>query len=169
MKQIISTFRLVNKKYFTIVTIIALISFNQLNAQEKNISVNPVGLAFGLFNVSYEKALTNNQSISISGLYFNDNTFDITGIGAEAGYNYYFSSEVIRGFHIGGNAGALFLSDANSSDTVLTLGANAGYKWVFGEHFSLDLFASGKYFTNSKLNGLDTFLPGVGLSVGYTW
>ena len=153
------------------------------NAQKNVFKVNPLGLAFGSLDVSYERVLSEKSSVELGITY---SSFDVTGgstkvstngYGVEGKYKFYFSSDkdAPKGWY-----GAPFVAysvssvdsngikgDANS----FSAGALAGYQWVFGggdSGFSLDLNFGAQYISASATGNINTvsidgFLPRLGV------
>ncbi|WP_103068248.1 DUF3575 domain-containing protein [Aquimarina sediminis] len=159
----------------TIILIIFLFTLQSTYSQSNIIKANPLGIVFGIANAGYEKTINNNQSITISGTYFKESIDegdgDVNGFGADAKYNFYFSSstEAPVGFHVGPGIGVLFLSDDKDDATVVSFNALAGYQWVLWQSFAIDIFAQYDYITDSNFSGVDSSYIGIGLSLGYAW
>jgi hypothetical protein len=123
---------------------LAHIGFSQ---QYKNVvKTNPIGLAFGNINVTWEHA-TNEKSSILFGANFLFQVFgvDVTSIGADFGYRYYFTHskvEVPSGFNIYPQVGLNYTSFPDVSDvnaTLLGIGFTVGYQWAWDSGFALDL------------------------------
>ncbi|HOC04664.1 MAG TPA: DUF3575 domain-containing protein [Bacteroidales bacterium] len=75
-----------------------------LNAQSNVIKTNPLALAFGDFNATYERVLNNSSSLQISGHYmfkFLSEEVNLGGVGL--GYRFYIThakKPVPAGFHV---------------------------------------------------------------------
>ena len=81
------------KKLFIL---IAFVAFGMnVNAQSSLIKANPIGLAFGAFNVCYEKVLNDKSSFVISANYFGGGIGDIDVVvfGAGVGYRLYLTKK----------------------------------------------------------------------------
>lgn len=149
---------------------LALVFSCALYSQNNAIKVNPLGLAFGVANAGYEFSTSENQTATISGLYYN--VSDISGFGVGAEYRFYFSSkEAFKGWHAGPSIGYLSLEDdSNTSASVFSLGGEIGHQWVFGSGFLIDVFAGVGYVTGGDdLSGLNSTAIGLGFSLGYAW
>ncbi|MFD0991761.1 DUF3575 domain-containing protein [Tenacibaculum geojense] len=160
------------------------------NAQKNVVKANPLGLAIGVAELSYERAVSEKQSFELGIAY---SSFDVTGdggdkvetssIGAEGKYKFYFSSDkdAPRGWYA-----APFVSYSTSSVdndgtkgdiNAFAGGALAGYQWVFGggdSGFALDLNFGAQYMSvstsgNISSVSIDGFLPRLGVSLGYAW
>lgn len=77
---------------------IFMIALVKLNAQENVVKVNPLGLAFGVSQLSYERALDSNSAAELSLAYtslnasFGSTEAKVSGFGGEIKYKFYFSS-----------------------------------------------------------------------------
>ncbi|MFY7669887.1 DUF3575 domain-containing protein [Tenacibaculum sp. MEBiC06402] len=159
------------------------------NAQKNVIKANPIGLAFGIAELSYERAISDNGSFEIGLAYAGTDvstgseTISASAFGGEGKYKFYFSSEkdAPRGWYA-----APFVSystssveDSSGNDVGFNAfagGALAGYQWVFGggdSGFALDLNFGAQYVSVSATEGtsvnIDGFLPRIGVSLGYAW
>jgi len=157
-----------------------------VNAQKNVIKADPVGLIFGIANASYENAIKDNQSLTFSGLYYhypdNGDRIDLKGFGLGATYNFYFSKDkdAPRGFHAGPGLGYSFLNYSKKliadefgieelKYSTFNLSANAGYQWILGEHFAIDLTAQYYYFLGETISGIDKSNFTLGVGLGYAW
>ena len=149
---------------------VALLFSCAIFSQDKAIKANPLGLAFGIANAGYEFTTKDNQTATISGIYYG--VSGIKGFGAGAEYRFYFSTgEALKGWHAGPSLGYLSLEDDfNNSASVFTLGGEAGHQWVFDSGFLIDVFAGVGYVTGGDdLSGLNSTAIGLGFSLGYAW
>ncbi|NJN50281.1 MAG: DUF3575 domain-containing protein [Polaribacter sp.] len=146
-----------------------IFTLSTLSAQTNAVKANPLGLAVGFLNAGYEFGVADTQSVMVSAAYYDN--LGINGFGLDASYRFYFGDEVLKGWHAEPVAGALFLSDAaNTSATVFNFGATAGYQWVFGSGFLIDVYGGYTYATGGKsLAGFDAGLPVLGFAIGYAW
>ncbi|WP_396601397.1 DUF3575 domain-containing protein [Algibacter sp. R77976] len=151
---------------------IAVLGFTNVNAQDQAIKANPIGLAFGVANAGYEFTVNDNQTATISGLYYNIS--DISGFGAGAEYRFYFSSgEALRGWHAGPSVGYFSLKDdLDTSAGFFSIGGEIGHQWILGEHFVIDTFAGLGYVAGNSDDfnvSLSTTTISLGVSLGYAW
>ncbi len=67
------------------------------------LSVNPLGLAFGIFNVEYESVISDSSTWAVKGLYWNYETGDWSwsALGAGGRYRGYFSPKAPAGGYWG--------------------------------------------------------------------
>lgn len=155
MKKLLLTFTL------------AIIGFTA-NAQQQAIKVNPIGLAFGIANAGYEFAVTEANTLTFSGLYYDRD--DVKGFGAGAEYRFYFNKEALRGWHAGPGVGYIALEDDfNNSAGVFNIGGEVGHQWILGEGFVVDTFATLGFFTGGGDVDVDGASFSLGVSLGYAW
>ena len=175
------------KKLLLVIAIVA-VNFTA-NAQKNVFKVNPLGLAFGSLDVSYERVISDKGAVEIG---FTYSSFDVTGattkvstngFGAEGKYKFYFSSDkdAPKGWY-GAPFAAYSTSSVDSNGikgdaSAVSGGLLAGYQWVFGggdSGFALDLNFGAQYISASATGNIssisiDGFLPRLGLSLGYAW
>lgn len=175
------------RKLFLAIAILA-ISF-VANAQKNVIKANPLALAFGSFEVGYERVVSESSSIELSMAYSSlkvttskgQSGATANGFGVEGKYKFYFSDETPRGWYaapvVSYSGTSLDSNDEKGEISFFGAGAVAGYQWVFGggnSGFALDLNLGAQYasvstsgsITGTNING---FLPKLGLSLGYAW
>lgn len=175
--------------------------FASVNAQENSIKVNPAALLGGSDLITFEHKFSDNVSGVIGGGYggfkFGDNKYTTYGAGVQG--RYYFE-EAMTGFYgaaivdytagkvkIENSFGSFFDPSApsNSAEADISAiggGVRAGYQWIFGSGFTLDinLGASYKSFEYKWNNTADeTFygdnlkasgvLPTGSLGLGYSF
>ncbi len=153
-----------------------------LNAQTNVLKTNPLGLAFGNFNATYERVLGTSSSILFRGQYmyrFLGVKVNMGGVGL--GYRYYIThakKPVPGGFYVNPQAALSFGSvyddnDVATSGSTIGIGAELGYQWVWESGFVLDLGIGPMYtFVNSDdadLEGDSGFLPTATLAIGYAF
>jgi Protein of unknown function (DUF3575) len=142
-----------------ILSMVALASFGFANAQENVVKVNPLSLLGGSDLVAYELKVSEKSSVMLGagagGFSFGGAKY--SSIGAEVQYRYYFT-EALKGWYAGGQVGfesgkvttdfsgfsinGSSISSSTNSETKYTnfkAGGKAGYQWIFGSGFTLDL------------------------------
>lgn len=170
------------KKLTLAIMLVALIFTTESFAQERTkvVKTNPLGLAFGNFNVTYEMVTNESSSLlfDVSYMYklfgINVNTF---GVGAA--YRYYFthaSKEIPTGFYVNPQAGLSFGStEGDVGFTTIQIGAELGYQWAWESGFTLDLGIGPNYtiisgdVDNVGFNSTSGILPSATLAVGYAF
>lgn len=154
-----------------------------LHAQSNVIKTNPLGLAFGNFNVTYERVISSSSSILIRGQYM----YKLLGIkvnlgGVGLGYRYYIThvkKPVPSGFYVNPQASFSFGSVADDNDVMVSanafgIGAELGYQWAWESGFVLDLGIGPMYNFASASSGndvgsIDGFFPSATLAIGYAF
>lgn len=170
------------KKFFLTLFIgFLLISING-NAQEKTnvIKTNPLGLAFGNFNVTYEKVLNSSSSVLFKGSYM----YEIFGEkvntgGLGVGYRYYFThanKQVPTGFYVNPQVSlSLGKTEGDVSFTIFAVGAELGYQWAWESGFTLDLGIGPNYTTisgdveNEGFDSTSGILPSATIAIGFNF
>jgi hypothetical protein len=175
-------------KKLLIVLAIALFGLNSIKAQEASgiIKVNPLGFAFGIFNATYEKPLSDKSSIAIGASFFNWSNLNISGMGASAEYRFYFSnnSDAPHGMFAAPIIDLASYSYEYTSldfDTGKTTteketlfsfggGVKAGHQWIWDSGIALDLYF-GYGFRGAKFKNYDFSggYPILGLAIGYAF
>ncbi len=172
-------------KKVVLIAILAITGVWGVKAQENVIKMNPLGLAFGSIDLSYEKALNGKSSIEIGVAYSSLNvttsgsSSKATGFGVEGKYKMYFSNSgaAPRGWY-----GAPFVNYSKTTVTggdlsAFSGGVLGGYQWIFGGSatgFALDLNFGAQYVSANTSGSIisttfDGILPRLGLSLGYAW
>jgi hypothetical protein len=143
--------------------------FNSLQAQKNAVKVNPLGLAFGAVNGGYEFAVGDNQTVTISGVYYDFSGIYGFGVGAEQRF-YFSSKEAFKGWHAGPSIGYASLQDNGDTASIFSFGGETGHQWVFENGFLIDLFGGlGFVVGGESLGNINSTVASVGLSIGYVW
>ncbi|MBS0000948.1 MAG: DUF3575 domain-containing protein [Cyclobacteriaceae bacterium] len=142
------------------------------------IKINPIGLAFGNFNLAYQRALSNSSAIQIGANYwYRIFGANVSGIGTRAGYQFFLTSRTKsapEGFYIGPQVSFNSINEKETdvSLTAFGVGVMLGYQWVWDSGLCLDLgigpmyqFAS-ESDTNTSYEG---FLPNVTIALGFNF
>ena len=137
---------------------------------KNTVTTNPLGMALGIFNLEYERAVYDRVSIyggpSYFGLGVDDTSIDAFGI--DAGARFFVSGQAPEGFFLSPGVGVAHVS-ATGSDSVIGWTASAlfGYTWLFDRAFALSLGFGGSYF-NMKVeeSGIRGFMPSLRASIG---
>lgn len=156
---------------------VAMFMFNFMNAQNKVVKVNPLGIVFGVFNGTYEQALNEKNSFTIGASYFSWGSLNFTGFGAEAGYRFYFSktNEAPEGMYFAPYAGVNSYSYTGSSSVTKGMafggGVQGGYQWILDSGLAMDLYFGYGFYTGG-VSGVSTGTGGVpklGFAIGYAF
>ena len=158
-------------------------------AQTNIIKTNPIGFSFGSFNATYEMVISSSSSLVFKvqynyNLFLVDEIYKVIGLedvksgGVGLGYRYYFThlkKEVPTGFYINPQASFSFGSakvdnSSKESLSILGLGAEIGYQFVWSSGFTLDL-GIGPMYSIASSNGLSAsgLLHSATLSIGYAF
>ena len=133
------------------------------------ISGDPIGLIFGLFNVTYEFQTGPQNSMTIFGSYFFPTGWTAIGLGAS--YRWYIVKEkkkkIIEGFSFGPKAVLSYWgSDVDDGGVGFSIGGEAAYKWIFGG-FSVEPIVNLMIpFVRYYGGGV---YAGIGVNLGYAW
>lgn len=151
-----------------------------LNAQSNVVKTNPLGLAFGNFNATYERVLGTSASVLIKGQYlYRLFGVDVSLAGGGVGFRYYIThakKPVPGGFYINPQAQFAFGSVTNEDDEKLNartiaFGAEIGYQWLWESGFVLDL-GIGPMYTMAKGDSdedLSGIMPSATLAIGFAF
>jgi hypothetical protein len=166
----------------TVLTIaIVIAGFIGANAQAELpnvLKINPISLAFGNFNLNYQRALSDASAIQIGANYwYNVLGTEVSGVGARAAYQFFITNKAKpapAGFYIGPQAGinTLTVSETDENVTAVGIGLMLGYQWVWDSGVTLDLGAGPMYqFANetSSDTSVEGFLPNITIAVGYNF
>lgn len=169
--------------FVAVIAIAMLFSTVDGNAQKaakrfhQSIGANPLGLAFGMLNATYEQQLKAKNSFTISGYYWSFLDWSAYGIGGS--YRWYLfdkdtGKQPLEGF----SAGPLVSFSTWSYDGAfnstfdgginVAIGGEAGYKWVFGSGFMVEPIIQVSFGIIS-ITGLDYQPFGAGVNLGYAW
>lgn len=163
------------KLFFSIALLCIIVG---ANAQNNLIKTNPIGLALGNFNVTYEKVLNTSSSVLFKGQYmFKLLGLDVNLGGVGVGYRYYIThlkKEVPTGFYVNPQASFSFGSTSDFGEsysaTSFGIGAEIGYQWVWSSGFTLDLGLGPSYnVVSSKGVSGNGIIPSATLAIGYAF
>jgi len=167
------------KQTILIIGLLAMFSGAQAQAELPNvIKLNPIALAFGNFNLSYQRGLSNSSAIQIGANYwYKILGIEVTGIGVRAGYQFFVTNKVKsapEGLYIGPQISYNNLTDKATKETANAVGVGAliGYQWLWKSGVTLDLGAGPIYqfATESSSNtDFEGFLPNITIAIGYNF
>ena len=151
-------------KILTSMLIVALLigmsnfAYSQKTVKKYNqsITANPVALAFGLFNITYEQQISKENSFTAFGSYWSFG--DWTAVGLGGSYRWYLFQEdkrALEGFSFDGV-------------TSLAVGGEAAYKFVFDGGFSVEPIIQ-LNINFLDISGLDYRPFSLGVNIGYAW
>jgi hypothetical protein len=142
------------------------------------IKVNPIALAFGNFNMSYQRALGKAHAVQIGANYwYRIFGTDVSGIGVRAGYQFFLTTrtkDAPEGFYIGPQVSfnSITEKETDTSVTAFGVGAMLGYQWVWKSGLCLDLGAGPIYQFASEsetTTSYQGFLPNVTIALGFNF
>jgi hypothetical protein len=150
-----------------------------LVAQSYNnaISVNPIALAWGMLNATYESRVAANNSFTVSGYYWGYSSWRAFGFGGS--YRWYLKllqdqKKPLEGLSAGPAIAIGFWSwDGDTyfggydGGTSIAIGAEAAYKWVF-DGFVVEPIIQ-IMFNVASISGLEYKPFGAGVNIGYAW
>jgi hypothetical protein len=146
------------------------------------IKVNPISLAFGNINLSYQRALGASHAVQIGGNYwYKIFGAEVTGVGVRGAYQFFLTSRTKtapEGFYIGPQVSYNSLKEritegeSQASVSAFGVGAMLGYQWVWNSGLCLDLGIGPIYqFASESETGTsyEGFLPNVTIALGYNF
>ncbi len=148
-----------------------------LVAQSYNnaISANPIALAYGMFNATFESRMSAANSFTISGYYWSFGSWTAFGIGGS--YRWYLkliqdNKKPLEGLSAGPALAVGFWKWDNTyynygGGTSIAIGGEAAYKWVF-DGFVVEPILQ-IMFNVANIQGLDYRPFGAGVNLGYAW
>ena len=145
------------------------------------VSMNPLGLMFGLFSGEAEMALSQNTSAGIAASFHSVSSTN-NYISAEGKYRYYPQGEALRGFSIGGAGGITTVTQSCptgltgswcETDTFFgfTVGINLDYQWFMGDDERFVVvggIGAKRLFVSGDLYDAMLGYPTLRLGIGYT-
>lgn len=170
------------KKLFLISGLLLLMAGGlRAQAYDNVIKTSPIGLAFGNFNATFERVISESSSVLISANYFYQFLgVDVNTVGVRGAYRYYFThkkKDVPTGFYVNPQIGASFGSSDDVSYGSFSIGAEVGYQWAWDSGFVLDL-GIGPNYTNLTgdfneigfdASGGSAILPSITVAIGYAF
>lgn len=131
------------------------------------LKANPITLAFGDFNATWEVVLTPKSSLTLTGNFITG-AFDseFFGLALTAGYKYYFTNSKIavpEGFYVRPLAGILL----GEGEGGIRVGGQLGYQWIWNSGFVLDIGLGPQVVAIEE--GVEGPLPSFFLGIGYAF
>lgn len=148
-------------------------------AANAEVLVNPLGLAFGMFNVEVGVGLTDDLSVNMSAAYWSLGVDDVnvTAYGGGAGVQYFLTGQLYDGWYVYPSvqfARATAKSqDLRAQATAIGVGALGGYQWDW-RPFTLRLGAGVAYYSakttgDDVATGFTGVSPVLDASLGFTF
>lgn len=163
------------KKALVVIFFLTLLfSVSSLAFAEQTVTTNPIGMLVGVINAQYEMPLQNSSSLLVNGslLSWGISNESVTGLSAGIGYRKYMDKES-EGFFVQGMGEADFITVESGSEKVSGTAAGisglGGFKWVYGNGFTLELGAGASYIFSAVGDYSGGFAPSLALNLGYTW
>ena len=155
-------------------------TMNGLSQERKNvIKTNPLSLAFGNFNISYELVINSKSSVLIEGQYlYKLFGLDVNTGGIGIGYRYYFThnnKEVPTGFYINPQVGFGIGNVEDVQFSTFSVGAEIGYQWAWDSGFTLDLGIGPNYTSvsgdigNINFSSTGGIIPSATIAIGFAF
>ncbi len=144
------------------------------------ISVNPFGLLLGVANAEYEKVWKPNMSFVGQAVFAfrSSGRWDWTLLGGGVGVKRYLNPTAPEKLWFGGNASVQYVSAEyrGDSDSSLFFGLAGlvGYKWIFGERFTVEpslglLISIGSLSIEGESIPISGVGGALGISLGYAF
>ena len=133
------------KKIIATLVLVAAATFNA-QAQGVEIKTNPIGMALGAYNVTAELQLENQPSLTILASAwhntedFQDWSWTSRDGGLSAGVRQYFNRYEDQGVFLGLATRYISNTWREESDDYASLGFTAGYKYIYDDKISIDIF-----------------------------
>lgn len=138
---------------------------------KNTITTNPLGMALGIFNIEYERAVSDRVSVyggpSYFGLGIGDESIDAFGL--DLGARFFVSGQAPEGFFLSPGLGLAYVTASATDESLFgwTASGLLGYTWLFGRAFDLSLGFGGSYFNMEVAGvGFRGFLPAARASIG---
>ena len=149
-----------------------LIISNLSFAQKNIIKTNPIGDIFGVYNMAYERQITDSNSIVLSFYNFDFTNFNGNSISGE--YRFYTNEEktALKGFFVSPSIYYFNVkeesNDVNEEYNEFGVFFNLGHQWTLFKNVSLDWFLGLGFVSTDELNNsnLGAILS---LNIGYQW
>ncbi len=163
---------------------IAATVFSSAFAEEgktNSITINPLGMIFGVYNVEYQRHISEKNALGASFSFWKPRLLELSNIGGDISYNFY-SKGGFEGLWIRPSVGfgvtkweydTVVWDDGFSSSKLETIdesiftfsaGATIGYKWTWPKGFTMGL-AGGLQYTAGDFVGIE--FGGVGPALRY--
>jgi hypothetical protein len=148
-------------------------------SQENILKTNPIGLAFGNFNVTYEKVISDKASVLGSVNYvYKIFGVDVNTFGLGVAYRYYIThakKAVPSGFYVNPQLGFAFGSSDDVNYNTVSIGAELGYQWAWDSGMVLDVGIGPNYvnlggdYEDIDFDNDSGIFPSITIALGYAW
>jgi len=136
-------------------------------AKENLVSVNPFLIMFGWLNAEFERRISPNSTLGVSGSYLSLNDGDETYAGGQFFYRFYPQNDAPAGFFFGGGLGFNNVTveeeftDTEESGSFFNFGITVGYTWLLGDNrgFAVSLGAGVQRLFGDELDDMTMTLP----------
>ncbi len=169
--------------FYAVIAIVLIIgvsneAYSQKTIKKYNqaITGNPIGLAFGFLNATYEQQVSKDNSFTAFGSYWSFGGWTAFGVGGS--YRWYLMQDdkkALEGLSFGPMVSLGFWSYDNlgyiddwGSGTSFAIGAEGAYKFVFDGGFTVEPIVQ-IGFNVLTITGLDYRAFGLGCNIGYAW
>lgn len=144
------------------------------------VSVNPLGLMFGVASADYERVESASSTIGGDASLYSNGDFNY--FSADAKYRYYLNGTALRGFSMAGSLGLTHIGvsgytcdftcgTTTSSGNAVGFGVDLSYQWLLGARsnvgVNLGLGAKKLFVIGTEVAGASLTLPTGRLGIGY--
>lgn len=172
------------KLKFIVLAALCVMLLSSAAYASSTVTVNPIGILFGIMSAEYETALSPSTTIGIEGLYWKPSLgsdFELSALGLGGGMRKYLRGRAHEGFYLGGYLSYASLTgtykDDSASVQVIGVSGRAGFKSVYNSGFVLDLgvgigtpistsISSGDFSESDVSGALGTSFS---IGLGYAW
>lgn len=176
-------YTIMKRSFFVLCLTLAIVfqSYAQDDVEENLpnvIKLNPISLAFGNFNMSYQRALGKSHAIQIGANYwYKILGVEVNGFGIRGAYQFFLTGRTKyapEGFYIGPQVSynTLDVTEEDNKVSAFGIGVMLGYQWVWKSGLCLDLGIGPMYQFASETatdNSVEGFLPNVTIALGYNF
>lgn len=141
-----------------------------------NISINPLGFAFGAFNTNVDFKMSDRFTLgpSVAFTSVTSGVSKATGYGIGANANFYLSNDAFNdSWIVSVGAEYAYIGIDNLSASGLGFGATIGYGWFWDSGFNIGLGAGLQYvsldYTKIGFIDISAVLPRLSFSLGYAF
>ena len=141
----------------------------------ESITGNPLALMFGMFDITYEKAISSKNSFTAGMTYFGYSGW--AGYNFSGSYRWYYPIDkrrIIEGLSFGPTVGLTYwtyngvISDAYDGGGSIYVGGEVAYKLIIEKWFTIEPIIK-VYLPVFGVDGLTMRNYGLGVNLGYSW